>query len=116
MNIVSLIGRLGQDPEVRYTDSGKAVAKLNLAVNERYGETEKTYWFTVLAWNGLAEVVGQYLKKGSRVAVTGRLTQRSYETQEGDKRSVVEIMANTIDFLDPRQELKSVETDEDIPF
>ncbi|RLA96355.1 MAG: single-stranded DNA-binding protein, partial [Deltaproteobacteria bacterium] len=79
MNQVSIIGRLGQDPELRYTPSGKAVARMSVAVNERYGENEKTYWFPVICWNGLGETVSQYLHKGSKVAVSGRLTTRSYE-------------------------------------
>jgi len=101
MNQVSIIGRLGQDPELRYTPSGKAVARMSVAVNERYGENERTYWFPVICWNGLGETVSQYLHKGSRVAVSGRITTRSYETENGNK-TITEIIANSVDFLDPK--------------
>ena len=102
MNQVSIIGRLGQDPELRYTPSGKAVARMSVAVNERYGENERTYWFPVICWNGLGETVSQYLHKGSKVAVSGRLTTRSYETEDGGPRTITEIIANSVDFLDPK--------------
>ena len=101
MNQVSIIGRLGQDPELRYTPSGKAVARMSVAVNERYGENERTYWFPVICWNGLGETVSQYLHKGSRVAVSGRITTRSYETENGNK-TITELIANSVDFLDPK--------------
>ena len=101
MKQVSIIGRLRQDPELRYTPSGKAVARMSVAVNERYGENERAYWFPVICWNGLAEVVSQYLQKGSKVAVSGRLTTRSYE-REGETRTLTEIIANSVDFLDPK--------------
>jgi len=101
MNQVSIIGRLGQDPELRYTPSGKAVARMSVAVNDRYGENERTYWFPVICWNGLGETVSQYLHKGSRVAVSGRITTRSYETENGNK-TITEIIANSVDFLDPK--------------
>ena len=101
MNQVSIIGRLGQDPELRYTPSGKAVARMSVAVNERYGENERTYWFPIICWNGLGETVSQYLHKGSKVAVSGRLTTRSYE-RDGETRTLTEIIANSVDFLDPK--------------
>ena len=101
MNQVNIIGRLGKDPDLRYTQKGNAVVNLSMAVNDRYGETERTYWFQVICWNGLAEVVAEHLSKGSRVGVCGRLIQRSYETENG-KRTTTEIVANSVDFLDPR--------------
>lgn len=102
MNEVNIIGRLGQDPELRYTQSGKAVVRMSIAVNDRYGQNERTYWFPVISWNGLGETVSNYLRKGSRVAVSGRLVSRSYETGDGIRRTVTEIIANSVDFLDPR--------------
>ena len=111
MNQVNIIGRLGQDPELRYTPTGKAVARLSVAVNDRYGENEKTYWFPVICWNGLAEVVGEHLHKGNRIAVSGRLTTRSYEINE-ETRTVTEIVAGSIDFLDPKPK---EETSDEIP-
>ncbi len=83
MNQVNIIGRLGGEIELRHTTSGKAVSRMSVAVNERYGQNERVYWFPVICWNGLAETVSTYLHKGSRVAVTGRLTTRSFETEGG---------------------------------
>ena len=74
---------------------------MSVAVNERYGENERVYWLPVICWNGLAETVSNYLRKGSRVAVTGRLTTRSFEAENGS-RTVTEIVANSVDFLDPK--------------
>ena len=124
MNQVSIIGRLGQDPELRYTPSGKAVSRMSVAVNERYGENERVYWFPVICWNGLGETVSQYLHKGSKVAVSGRLTTRSYETQDGESRTITEIIANSVDFLDPKPTGNDADgprketpvPDDDIPF
>jgi len=85
MNQVNIIGRLGADVDLRYTTtSQKAVAKMSVAVNDRYGENERVYWFSVICWNGLAETVSAYLHKGSQVAVTGRLTTRSFETSHDE--------------------------------
>jgi len=103
MNQVNIIGRLGVDVELRYTTTNqKPVAKMSVAVNDRYGENERVYWFPVICWNGLAETVSAYLHKGSRVAVTGRLITRNYDAQDGTKRYVTEIVANSVDFLDPK--------------
>jgi len=103
MNQVNIIGRLGADVDLRYTTTTqRAVARMSVAVNDRYGENERVYWFSVICWNGLAETVSAYLHKGSRVAVTGRLITRSFETSEGVKRTVTEIVANSVDFLDPK--------------
>ena len=101
MNQVSIIGRLGADPELKYTPNGKAVVRMSVAVNDRYGQNEKVYWLPVICWNGLAETVNTYLHKGSKMAVTGRLTTRSYEADNGN-RTITEIIANTVDFLDPK--------------
>jgi single-strand DNA-binding protein len=90
-------------------------------VNERYGQNERVYWLPVICWNGLAETVSNFLHKGSRVAVTGRITTRSYEAN-GEPRTVTEIVANGVDFLDPKpanQEPKaegSTVPDDEIPF
>jgi single-strand DNA-binding protein len=102
MNLVSIIGRLGADVELRYTPTGKAVSRLSVAVNERYNQNEKVYWLTVICWNGLAESTSSYLHKGSRVAISGRITTRSFETKDGESKVVTEIIANSVDFLDPK--------------
>ncbi|MEE8489889.1 MAG: single-stranded DNA-binding protein [Acidimicrobiia bacterium] len=100
-NNVTLIGNLVDDPELRFTPSGVAMAKIRLAVNRRWrgqdGEwQESTSFFTGTIWREQAEQVAESLQKGARVIVSGRLEQRSWETQEGDKRSVVEIQIDEI--------------------
>lgn len=100
-NNVTLIGNLVDDPELRFTPSGVALAKIRLAVNRRWrgqdGEwQEDTSFFSGTVWREQAETVAESLQKGTRVIVTGRLEQRSWETQEGDKRSVVEIQIDEI--------------------
>lgn len=122
MNQVNITGRLGADVELRYTPNNKAVSRMSVAVNERYGQNERVYWLPVICWNGLAETVSNYLHKGSRVGVSGRITTRSYETN-GENRTVTEIIANSVDFLDPKPanqgpkgEDTSVPDDDEIPF
>ena len=98
MNKVILVGRLAQDPEVRYTQSGKAVASFNLAVN-RYGQKDSADFIPIVAWEKLAEVIGNNLKKGSQVLVEGLMQVRSYETQDGQKRRATEVIVQTVEFL-----------------
>ncbi|MGD2061443.1 MAG: single-stranded DNA-binding protein [Acidimicrobiia bacterium] len=100
-NNVTLIGNLVDDPELRFTPSGVAMAKIRLAVNRRWrgqdGEwQEQTSFFTGTIWREQAEQAAESLQKGARVIVTGRLEQRSWETETGDKRSVVEIQVDEI--------------------
>ena len=107
LNKVMLIGRLGQDPEVRYTQSNTAVATLSLATNERYkdgnGEQqERTEWHRVVAWGRLAEICQQYLNKGSLIYVEGPLQTRSWEDNQGQKRYTTEIKALQMTMLDSR--------------
>ena len=98
MNKAILVGRLAQDPEVRYTQSGKAVASFNLAVN-RYGQKDSADFIPIVAWEKLAEVIGNNLKKGGQVLVEGRMQVRSYETQDGQKRRVTEVIVQNLEFL-----------------
>ena len=100
-NQVTVVGNLTREPELRYTPSGAAVAKFGLAVNRSYtnrnGEkVEETSFFNVNTWRQLAENVAESLTTGTRVVVTGRLQSRSWETEEGQKRSVVEIEADEV--------------------
>lgn len=99
-NHVTLIGNLVDDPELRFTPSGVAMAKIRFAVNRRYQKNnewqEETSFFGGTLWRDAAENAAESLTKGMRVIVTGRLEQRSWETQEGDKRSIVEISVNEI--------------------
>jgi len=123
MNKVILVGRLAQDPEVRYTQSGKAVASFNLAVN-RYGQKDSADFIPIVAWEKLAEVIGNNLKKGGQVLVEGRMQVRSYETQEGQKRRVTEVIVQNVEFLGSKKSNEStpesfgdeVFPEEEIPF
>jgi len=101
-NSVYLIGNLTRDPELRYTPAGAAQCTFGLAVNRRWQNRQTNDWeeatsfFNVVTWREMAENVGECLTKGMRVIVTGRLEQRSWETPEGEKRSVVEVVADEI--------------------
>lgn len=101
-NTVTVIGNLTRDPELRFTPSGQAVASFGLAVNRRWqdrasGEwNEQTSFFDVKCWSQMAENVGESLSRGARVVVSGRLEQRSWETEQGDRRSKVEIVADEV--------------------
>lgn len=101
MNSVQVLGNLTRDPQIRATKTGRAVASFSIAVNRSYttpqGETrELTDFINVVAWGGLAEAVGNKLKKGTRVFVEGRYSTRSYEAQDGSRRYVTEVVANLI--------------------
>jgi single-strand DNA-binding protein len=99
-NSVTLVGNVTKDPELRYTTGGRGVASFGLAVNRRYqvnGEwQEQVSFFNIVAWGDLGENAAASLNKGNRVIVTGRLEQRSYETREGEKRSVTEVIADEL--------------------
>ncbi len=104
VNKVILIGHLGADPEIRYTQGGAPVATLRLATNEAWtnksGQKEqRTEWHRIVAWSKLAELVGQYLSKGRQIYVEGRLQTRSWDDKEGNKRYTTEVVASTIQFL-----------------
>ena len=99
---VTLVGNITRDPEIRYTPSGQTVATFGVAVNRRWQNRQTQEWeeqvsfFDIKAWAGLAENVAESLAKGTRVVVTGRLEQRSWETDNGDKRSKVEVVADDV--------------------
>ena len=101
-NSITIVGNLTRDPELRYTPAGAATCQFGVAVNRVWTDRqtnekkEATSFFNVVAWREMAENAGESLTKGSRVVVTGRLEQRSWETPDGDKRSVVEIVADEI--------------------
>ncbi len=99
-NTVTLVGNVTRDPELRYTSGGRGVASFGLAVNRRYqsnGEwQEQTSFFDVVAWGTLGENVAASLNKGTRAVVYGRLEQRSWDTQEGEKRTKIEVIADEI--------------------
>ena len=133
LNKVMLTGRLGADPEMRYTSGGNAVTTFRVASSRRRnspdGEPrEETEWFRVVAWDKLAEIVSNHLSKGSRVYIEGRLQTRSWEGQDGQKRYTTEVVANDMIMLDSRRDAERVavgggdaggdgiEDIEDIPF
>ncbi|MCY0864068.1 MAG: single-stranded DNA-binding protein [Sulfobacillus sp.] len=103
LNTVILIGRLTQDPELRYTPNGVAVAQFTVAVDRPFTDQNgkrETDFIDCLAWRKLGETVGNHLKKGRLVAVQGRLQIRSYEAKDGTKRRVAEVVADSVRFLD----------------
>jgi len=107
-NSVQLIGRLGRDPEVKTFDSGKKLATFSIATSSTYrnqkGEkVEETQWHNLVLWDKLADIASQYLKKGSEVAVEGKLVHRSYETSAGEKRYITEISVNDLVMLSAKQ-------------
>ncbi|MDO9261060.1 MAG: single-stranded DNA-binding protein [Flavobacteriaceae bacterium] len=100
-NKVQLIGHLGNDPEIINLESGKKIAKFSIATNESYknekGEkVEDTQWHNVVAWNKTAEIAEKYLKKGKEVVIEGKLSSRSYDDKEGNKRYVTEIVVQEL--------------------
>jgi single-strand DNA-binding protein len=105
VNKVILIGNLGSDPEVRFTPSGVQVANFSLATSESWtdkaGERqERAEWHRIVLWRRLAEVAGQYLKKGSKIYIEGKLQTRSWEDQNGQKRYTTEVVANSLEMLE----------------
>lgn len=145
VNKVILIGNAGRDPEVRYLDTGVAVASLTLATSER-GYTlqngtqvpERTEWHNIVLWRGLAEVAEKYVHKGDKLYIEGKLRTRSYDDQNGVKRYVTEIFADNMEMLSARstgnavqgtnstppqqsvqvqqQQPQSTDTEDDLPF
>ncbi len=118
LNKVQLTGRLGADVEMRYTNQGSAVATFRVASNRSWQTTEgekreDTEWFSVVAWNKLAEICNQYLSKGTRVYVEGRSQTRSWQDDAGQTRYKTEIIANDMIILDGRREGVAYEAQED---
>jgi single-strand DNA-binding protein len=125
LNKIMLIGNVGSDPEMRYTPNGKAVTSFRMATNYRYvgsdGERrEETEWFRVSVWGRQAESCNQFLAKGRRVYVEGRLHSRNWEGQDGQMRTSLEVSANRVIFLDRAAPVSLAEEGEiepeDLPF
>ena len=107
-NKVQLIGNLGMNPEIKTLDSGKKLAKFSIATNESYknakGEKiEDTQWHNLIAWGKTADIIEKYLQKGNEVAIEGKLTNRSYDDKDGNKRYITEIVVNEILMLGNKQ-------------
>jgi single-strand DNA-binding protein len=131
MNKVVLIGRLTRDPELRYTQGGKAFTTFTLAVDRRFSKDKQQTadFIPCIAWDKLAEIIGNNLTKGRRVGVEGRLQTRTYDAKDGSKRSAFDVMVDELEFLDPKgqgqqsqgqiqpqQAYQPALTDEEIPF
>jgi len=135
VNKVILIGNLGRDPELRYTASGVPVATFTLATTEEWkdkntgNKQEHTEWHRIVAWRRLGEICGEYLHKGSKIYIEGKLRTRAWEDKDGNTRYTTEIVAQTLQILSPpdRAEIpkevsealppeEPVDIDEDIPF
>ena len=129
INKIIIIGRLTRDPEMKHTPNGTAVANFSIANNRNYTvgdeKREEVGFYNCVAWSKLAELIVQYCPKGSKIALEGRLQQRRWETDQGQQRSVVEIVAENVQFLSTRQEKEqNTQTnsednpfsDDDIPF
>src|SRR6266567_268207 len=115
MNKITLIGNLGRDPEMNYTPNGVAVTKFSLAVNRvtrsSTGEKEKeTDWFNIVAWRQLAEICNNYLHKGDKVYIDGRLQQRKYTDKNGVERTAIDVIASDMEMLTPKSATSSPES------
>ena len=107
LNKVTLLGRIGADPEIKYTQSGQAVCTLNIATNQSWKDEAgvlqtRTDWHRVVAWGKLAETCHEYLKKGSKLYVEGSLHTRQYDDKDGQKKYITEIKMNEMIMLDSR--------------
>lgn len=130
MNKVILLGNLGQDPDLRYTATGTAVANFSLATNESYkdkdgNKVDKVEWHRIVAWGRTAEIAGEYLQKGSKVLVEGKLQTRSWDDKEGVKRYTTEVVVQRLEMIGKSSGEKSDRPpeppqfepdDDDIPF
>lgn len=108
VNKVILVGNLGRDPEVKMTPTGQKVASFSIATTERYkdqqgNKQEKTEWHNIVAWRKLADIIEQYVKKGSSLYIEGKLTTRSWDDPQGQKKYRTEIIANSIQMLGDRR-------------
>jgi len=110
LNQVMLIGNIGGNVEMRFVPSGKPVVSFSVAVNSKFGESESTEWFNIIAWDKLAETCNQYLTKGQQVFVEGRLQTRSWEDKDGQKHYRTEVVANKVLFLGQRKQESERET------
>ena len=102
LNQCNFIGNVGRDPETRYTQGGKAVANLSIAVTEKWKDKEHTEWVKCVFWGKLAEIVENYVKKGSKLFISGRMQTRKWQDSEGNDKYTTEIVANQMQMLDSK--------------
>lgn len=98
VNTVVIQGNLTADPDLKFTPSGVAYVRFTVAINERSKDAEKTYFIPVVAWRNTANFVNQYFKKGSQIAIEGKITQRTYTGDDGKNKSIIEVVANSVHF------------------
>lgn len=120
LNQVQLIGAVGNDPEVRTLQGGAKVASFHIATTERYKDRdgnpkEQTEWHNITAWNGKADFVEKYVKKGNNLFISGKLTTRQWTDQSGNKRYTTEVVADNIQMLDRKPKENKPVIDEDLP-
>jgi single-strand DNA-binding protein len=122
LNKIMLIGNLGRDPEMNYTQNGTALTKFSLAVSRSYktssgDKRDETEWFNIVAWDKLAELCNQYLHKGNKVYIEGRISQRKYTDRDGIQRTAVEVVASDMEILTPKSaqggSAESISSDDD---
>ena len=117
MNKVLLMGRLTKDPEVKKTQSNLSVCSFSIAVDRRFKDSNgnrQADFINCVAWRTAADVIGNYFHKGSRILVTGSLQSRSYDDQAGNKRTVIEVLVEEVEFVDPKQTQGQAQTQEEI--
>ena len=120
LNSVNLIGAVGNDPEVRTLQGGAKVASFRLATTERYkdrdgNQKEQTEWHSITVWNGKADFVEKYVKKGNNLFISGKLSTRQWTDQSGNKRYSTEVVADNIQMLDRKPKENKPVIDEDLP-
>lgn len=122
LNKVQLIGNIGKDPEIRMTNNGKKVAKFSLATTDKFGDNVNTDWHNITVWEKLADVVEKFVRKGSQVYIEGRISYRSYDDSEGNKRYSTDIIANSLQLLGKKEQsgdkmsASGNVVDDDLPF
>lgn len=117
MNKVLLMGRLTKDPEVKKTQSNLSVCSFSIAVDRRFKDSngnKQADFINCVAWRTAADVIGNYFHKGSRILVTGSLQSRSYDDQAGNKRTVIEVLIEEVEFVDPKQTQGQAQTQEEV--
>lgn len=118
MNRVVLTGRLGADPELKQTQSGVSVCQFRLAVDRKFKNADgkrETDWINIVAWRNTAEFCARYLQKGAKIGVEGMIQTRSYDAQDGSKRYVTEVVADSVEFCESRRDSAPAPGDADAP-
>ena len=113
MNKVILCGNLTKDPDVRYTQNGKAMARMSIAINQGYGDNKTTEYFNLVAWEKTAQLCEKYLHKGCKVLVEGRLKNNNYKDNKGVQHYAVDVIVTSLEFMDSKK--KTAEEDEGYP-